>query len=438
MAISNHNSILYHVYNYYQMSYANKSSSRFDAHKRSDLKNLYNSIVNQSKEEPVYLLRHSQDIEKYTIDMKESAMEFYRNITSYGGFNADELFEKKTLYSSNEDLATADYINNTSSEEEIIPASIYIKNLSQKQINRGYHLNPDMMNLNPGLYSFDVTTDSSSYELQFSINENDNNKSVQSRLARLINNSGIGLSASISTDLEGKTSLAISSTSTGTDKNSGELFTISDDDTSQKKGIVDYLGIRNPSQNAAWATYSIDGVEYSSPDNKIYVNGQYQVTLKGVSKDETDVVNIGTKPDYDSLKDSIKGVAGSYNKFIETVSKYLDKQPRTSLLLDNMKRMASHYQSALADFGITINDNSSLDVDDTTMTKALSGNVNTDSINTIKDFTKSALRKVNRIQLNPMDYVDKRIVAYKDPSKQHFANPYLTSAYSGMLFNGYM
>jgi hypothetical protein len=35
-----------------------------------------------------------------------------------------------------------------------------------------------------------------------------------------------------------------------------------------------------------------------------------------------------------------------------------------------------------------------------------------------------------------MDYVDKKIVAYKNPG-HNFASPYITSAYSGMMFNSY-
>ena len=54
----------------------------------------------------------------------------------------------------------------------------------------------------------------------------------------------------------------------------------------------------------------------------------------------------------------------------------------------------------------------------------------------LKDFSNSLLRKSNQVSLNPMDYVEKKIVAYKNPGKT-FVSPYTTSAYSGMLFSGY-
>jgi flagellar hook-associated protein 2 len=46
------------------------------------------------------------------------------------------------------------------------------------------------------------------------------------------------------------------------------------------------------------------------------------------------------------------------------------------------------------------------------------------------------LRKTRQIAINPMEYVNKTIVAYKNPGK-NFADPYTTSAYSGFLFNNY-
>ena len=77
-------------------------------------------------------------------------------------------------------------------------------------------------------------------------------------------------------------------------------------------------------------------------------------------------------------------------------------------------------------------------MDEEKLSEVLRRRRSSNGLDSSKDFTKSALRKANEVQLNPMDYVEKRIVAYKNPTKPHFANPYVTSAYSGMLFNGYM
>lgn len=55
----------------------------------------------------------------------------------------------------------------------------------------------------------------------------------------------------------------------------------------------------------------------------------------------------------------------------------------------------------------------------------------------IKGFGSQILRKLNAISLDPMEYIDRRICAYSNPNAS-YPNPYMTSIYTGMLYNGYM
>ncbi|MGN0480737.1 MAG: hypothetical protein ACI4EV_04135, partial [Lachnospiraceae bacterium] len=52
-------------------------------------------------------------------------------------------------------------------------------------------------------------------------------------------------------------------------------------------------------------------------------------------------------------------------------------------------------------------------------------------------FKNAVQNKAETIALNPMDYVNNKIVAYKNPGRS-FTTPYYTSAYAGMMFNGYI
>jgi flagellar hook-associated protein 2 len=45
--------------------------------------------------------------------------------------------------------------------------------------------------------------------------------------------------------------------------------------------------------------------------------------------------------------------------------------------------------------------------------------------------------KTKDISLDPMNYVDKTVVTYPNPGHT-FANPYMPSIYSGMLYNQYV
>ena len=46
-------------------------------------------------------------------------------------------------------------------------------------------------------------------------------------------------------------------------------------------------------------------------------------------------------------------------------------------------------------------------------------------------------KRATSMLLNPMEYANKTIVAYKNPLKDNYSTPYITSIYSGMMFNSY-
>lgn len=434
MASQYYNAVLNNVYNYYRADLFGRSSSRYDSHDRSDLKKVYKSIVNMSKDEPVFLLKDVKAIEEYSIHMKESAIRFRNSIASLGGLNESTMFEQRTVYSTDPEVVEAAGIN--ISKDDTL--DITVESLATAQETVGNFLPESELSLSPGAYSFDVMTASSNYELQFNIGDTDTNHTIQSRLSRLINHSNLGLKASVITNEQNESALLIRSNKTGTTTNGQQPFTISDENTSQRKGIIDYLGIRetgNPAQNAH---YTVNGESFQSPSNSFILDGKYSITLKDIGGTEDDPIKIGVKPDYESLKDNIISLTGSYNDFLQAAAKYVDQHPRTNLLIGTMKTMSAGYASAFTKAGITQDDSGNLSVDEDKLTTALSSEDAEETLGSLKNFTRTTLHKATQIQLNPLDYIDKRIVAYKNPRVSHYANPYVTSAYSGMLFNGYM
>ena len=102
-----------------------------------------------------------------------------------------------------------------------------------------------------------------------------------------------------------------------------------------------------------------------------------------------------------------------------------------------MEHISRNYQSDLERIGFTFEDNGLLTVDNNTFKHSILSNGMRDQVSTIKDFTNSILWKTNQVSLNPMEYVDKTLVAYKNPAGHNFPAPYMTSNYSGMFFNSY-
>ncbi len=431
------NSVLSNVYNYYQADLVPRSSNRFDSHKKKDLQDVYRSIVKLSKDEPVFLLDRSKAIEDYTIHMKESAIQFRKSIAAIGGTDEDDMFDQKTAFSADPDIAEiTGYPETDKGTETSGPLLLQVRQMAQPQENRGKFLPGGGVDLPEGSYSFDVSTRNSNYELQFAISPQDTNRDIQDRLSRLINNFKLGLTAEVEEDGMGNSALVIRSKSVGDKSGVGGHFSISDEDTSQQSGIVDYLGIREASTEGADAIYSVNGEYRTSHSNDIHLDQGFDIRLKNAAPDKD--IEIGYKPDVESMKDNIISLAGSYNDFIRATAEYIDRQPRTGLLVNEMKTNSAYYTRTLEKLGVTQEEDGTLKVDEEKLAQSLSEGETDEELGTLKDFTKFAMRKANQVQLNPMDYVDKRIVAYKDPTTPHYANPYVTSAYSGMLFNGYM
>ena len=105
------------VYNHFMTTYApNGTNSRYDTHKKSELRGVYNSIVKMNKESPLFLLDNSDEAKEFAVGIKEGSREL-KNVISSLSVDGDELLSKKSVSSSNPDIATATYIGSAGEEE---------------------------------------------------------------------------------------------------------------------------------------------------------------------------------------------------------------------------------------------------------------------------------------------------------------------------------
>lgn len=428
--------VLNTVYNNYLSTYTPKSITRYDTHKKSELRSVYNSIVKLNKESPWYLPTTNKDTQHYAVDIKENARNLRNTLAQLGGLEEHGLFNKKSAYSSDEGVATATFIGSQAPEGTSPEFSIEVQSLATSQENMGLFLAEDTVALPPGTYSFDVSINDINYEFQFSISENESNKEVQERLARLINNSGIGLTASVMESDDARTSLRLESEATGISYGKSQVFTVSDDHTSKTAGTVAYFGLDYTSREASNAHFLINGEERTASSNHFTVGKLFEVELRGTSPAD-EPVQIGLKTDVESLTDNVAQLIGGYNDFIRAASAYLDSQTRSRQLINEMKGIASIYNDSMETMGMTMTEDGTLSINSGILRgAALESEDISETFRYLKDFSTSLIQKSNQVSLNPMNYVEKTIVAYKNPG-HNFVSPYATSAYSGMMFNGY-
>ncbi len=425
------------VYNHYLTSYASKGSTSFDTHKKSELRNIYNSIVKLNKESPLYLPNNSNESKIFAIDLKEDARQLQNTIASLGGLDEAALLKKKEAFSSDESIASVSYIGSRESAADAPTLSLEVHSLASPQVNMGHFIPSDSsVDLKPETYSFDLNINDLNYEFQFEVRDTDTNLDIQNRLTRLINNANIGLKAEIIKDDEDNSSLKLTSQKSGLSSGEEHVFHISDGETSKTSGIVEYLGIGATTRVPSNAEFSIDGVPHSEPSNTFTVEKNYRITLQGLTPEDGTPVNVGMKTDIESLTANLRQLAGGYNHFLRSAIEYTQKHPKSNQLVSEMWHLVGGFAEPLSDIGMNINESGAIEInEDLLQQSVLAGNVEKD-FDRIKDFTKALFRKSGQVSLNPMSYVEKTIVAYKNPGR-NYASPYITSAYSGMLFNSY-
>ena len=108
------------AYAYYISTYAKKTVSRYDSHKKSELRKVYNEIVKINKDSPLYKIPNLTDAKKYAIDIKENARSIQNVVASlsdqYGSF--EDSFKKKVAMSSDDEKVSVTYIGDGSEESK--------------------------------------------------------------------------------------------------------------------------------------------------------------------------------------------------------------------------------------------------------------------------------------------------------------------------------
>lgn len=430
------NAIMNNVYYHYLTAYAPKNmvSKNNASHKKNETRSVYNSIVKLSTESPLYIMDTSKEAQKFAINIKEGARNFQNTIMSLGGIEEDGMLNKKTAFSSDNNILTAKYIGNASSSN--VPSyEIEVHALAQPQTNLGYFLPSEKHSMENGTYSFDLAINDLNYEFQYNVSDTDTNKEVQERLARLVTNANIGIKAEVIENGEGYSALQLQSNMAGLPEGKSFLFHVSDDKTSKTAGSVKTFGIGEVTTPASNAEFTVNGNSRSALSNRFTLEKTYELELLSVS-DDSHPVTVGLKTNTESLAESIGHMVGSYNNFLRSAAEYLESQPNSRRLIQEMRSVASLHSNHLEPLGLSLQVDGYIDLDNGLLTQSMTENNTSEFFSSMKDFTNSILAKTKEVSLNPMDYVNRKIVAYKNPG-HNFTNPYVTSAYSGMMFNSY-
>lgn len=417
------------VYDYYISTYGNRTVSRHDSHKRSELRDIYNNIVKINKASPLYKVDMSESSQKLAIDIKEAAKALTDTLSDITDIADDSMPVGITASSDNPSLVTAAYSGSDMPDEKELVFNV--KQLASAQVNVGEYVSSGAKILFPGTYSFNIETAGNTYSLEFAVSEDDNNGRILDKLAKSISHSGIGLDAEVIQNEYAQKALKITSQTTGSHKGSPTQFRITEGTGNHLTGAVKLYGLDNIDSYPSNAVFDLNGKSSISENNSFIVDGRYEVTLHGTS-DEYGIGTISARKDGSALIDEYNRLADNYNHFLELANRKDTHELR--MLRSTVASTVKRYKSTLENNGFSINDDNTLSVNtDNLIESAKSGSI-FDNLKNLGSFKEALKKRVENIELNPMEYINKKIVAYKNPQKL-ITTPYATSLYTGMMFD---
>ena len=327
---------------------------------------------------------------------------------------------------------------------------VAVRQLASTQINTGNYLQPRSRLIQPGDYSFDLNINNLTYEFQFTVDNNETVNNIQNKLARLINRSNIGLTADIKEDNLGNTAINIESEATGVSGSTPVIFSIepsgadnkendtangNQTDVSRNAAAVNTLGLDRVSRYPSNAIFSINDEERSSMTNLVTINKAYSLEFADTTESPA---NISLKADADSIAESISELVSGYNSLISvTGNQDNNRFQGTERLYKEITSIARSHKRQLESNGLIINTDGTISTDKEVINEAAKSNQLSDVFESLNSFKDSIRNKAENIALNPMDYVNNKIIAYKNPTRT-YNDPYNLSAYTGMMFNGYI
>ena len=427
------------VYNYYAAQYGHREYSKYDTHSKAQLKSTFGRLQKINSKTPSYKIDFSDAALKYAIDLKENARELSQIADELSDESTDSITYKRSATSSSPQVINAEYIGD-SCVQDYEPLEVTVSQLACPQTNTGNFLQPNSKPFAAGEYSFDLQVQDLTYQFEFGVNATDTVTDTQQKIARLINQADIGLNAQLLTDGLGNSAISITSDATGIRGISPTIFHIqsqnSSDASDSNTELVSTLGLDRVTQYPANAVYSVNGTTATSVSNEVTIDNNYVLTFFDTTGKAPVTISMNT--DTDAIADSIGELIGGYNNLISVTANDANEHfEGNEKLKKDFAGIAKSYNHLLNENGLSVTDNGTIAVDRDAIISAADNGTLGDIFSGLNAFKQAVQKKAEDISLNPMDYVNNKIIAYKNPLRPT-NDPYNLSAYTGMIFDGYL
>ncbi len=426
----------YNVYNHLLSSYAPKPMSKYDAHKPSELRSVMKRITKITQSSPIYLVKLSEAKQSYALNIKEAAMSLNNTLLMMADDSQDNVFVQKKAFSSDEGQIG---VRITTDEYDKLPPApeIRVNSLAETQVNMGDEYYMPGKGLSEGTYRFRISVNSDNYDFQYNIRKDANHREVLEGLSQFINKARIGLSAQTVSRSSDKIMMRIESDMTGTTLGD-RVFSMRDtpDGTgsSDRRGLVSYYNLDHTISYPKNASFEMNGETRHTRSNVFSIGKALEIEMYRPGEQ---VAQVTYRPDSDKILDSVGNIVSTYNNMIDSSLEYSRISERTPRLMREFKHLLKPFASQMESCGITFDAQGRMQMDESLAVQAAMGGDMERLFGKDSALSQRLQGKDDEIRIDPMEYVDKTLVSYPDYSKPPKGFSYITSLYSGMLFNYY-
>ena len=231
---------------------------------------------------------------------------------------------------------------------------------------------------------------------------------------------------------DSESALEITSKHTGLAEDEEFLFDIHSDVSPEELAI---LGIGEVTQPASNSSFTLNGTPHESLSNSFTINRAFDITLNDITPDD-EPARIGFKANTEAMADSINDLIDAYNGFVDIGQRYAERH-HNSTLIGEMGRLYRSMSDELSSVGVVSNEDQTLSLDREQIAEAVTSDEAKEAFGILNRFKNAISRQANKTAIDPLNYVDKIPIEYKNPG-HNFVFPYATSRYAGLLVDQFL
>ncbi len=419
------------VYNNLIQGHVMMRQTRFDSHKRDELKAIHHRIRRINADKPFYKITFDENTQEYTLGVKEKSLAIADALKELTSDDAAGVFSKHVLVSDQPEsvaVQTVDGFNPMGFEA----LAVAVTELSTSQRNEGHYVAIGETELVAGQYNFTIGVEDNLYSFQFIVQKGSTNKELQTKLSDFINKSNIGLRTNVSTMKEsGRSRMDIWA------KENGVPFRLRDTRMPDNTylGIVRHFGLDNVVMEGKKTTAYINGEEIVTTTREYVMDSGLRLDFLDLTREAPAIISsvVADAPVIAKVNDFIH----KYNDFIDFIVDGSNKHKASRKLIMEMNQTVNKLKPALEENGLIIEPNGTMSMDKELMQRSIRSGLMERLFKENEGTMDMLIERFSDITLNPLDFIDKTVITYPNTQVKNPFNPYVNSAYSGLMYNNY-